>query len=195
MAPTAVATPNLIRDPGYLFWAPAGTAEPAHTATASKFSDAWPVAWIPLGATQEGSTFSWSSPLEPIYAAEFLNPLTYASGEQSGNFAFALLDFTLSSLKRAMNGGAITVVSGTTTTEVNKFEPPDPSEIVRCMIGWESLDNTMRIIGRQCINAGEISASFKKGTDVGTIPCEFNFERPSGAKSWSIYGTSARKGV
>ena len=26
MPPTPVATPNLIRDPGYLFWAPAGMA-------------------------------------------------------------------------------------------------------------------------------------------------------------------------
>ena len=64
------------------------------------------------------------------------------------------------------------------------------------MIGWESLDNTMRIIGRQCINASEINAAFRKGTDVGTIPCEFNFERPVGAKSWAIYAAgTARLGV
>lgn len=194
MAPAAVATPTLIRDPGYLLWAPFGSTEPTHTATGSKFTDAWPAAWVPMGATQEGTSFKWESPLEPIYAAEFLNPLAYASGEQTGNIAFALLDFTLKSLQRAMNGGLITT-TGTTGTEVNKFDPPDPTAIVRCMIGWESLDNTMRIVGRQCINASAIEAAFKKGTDVGTIPCEFNFERPLAAASWSIYGTSTRKGV
>lgn len=196
MAPSAVATPKLIRDPGYLFWAPAGTAEPAHTALASIFSDAWPVAWIPMGATQDGSTFKWESPFEPIYAAEFLTPLAYAPGEQTGSFAFGLLDFTLKSMQRAMNGGPPTTVSGATTTLVSKFEPPDPAEIVRSMIGWESLDNTMRIIGRQCINASAVEASFKKGTDVGVIPCEFNFERPAAAKSWAIYSAgTARLGV
>jgi hypothetical protein len=195
MAPTPVATPNLIRDPGYLFWAPVGSTEPSHVAAASKFTDAWPVAWIPLGATQEGTQFTWNSPLEPIYAAEFLNPITYAPAEQSGNIAFGLLDFTLNSLKRAMNGGAISVVSGTGATEVSKFEAPEPADIVRCMIGWESLDNSIRIIGRQCLNAGEVNAAFRKGTDVGIIPCEFNFERPVSAKSWTIYGTSTRKGV
>lgn len=196
MAPSPVATPLLIRDPGYLFWAPFGTTEPTHTALASKFNDAWPIAFIPMGATQDGSTFNWESPLEAIYAAEFLTPVAYANGEQSGNLGFGLLDFTLKSLQRALNGGAPTTVSGATTTLVSKIEPPDPSEIVRSMIGWESLDNTMRIIGRQCINAAALEASFKKGTDVGVIPCEFNFERPTGAKSWAIYSAgTARLGV
>jgi hypothetical protein len=179
-----------------LFWAPFGTTEPTHTALASKFNDAWPIAFIPMGATQDGSTFNWESPLEAIYAAEFLTPVAYANGEQSGNLGFGLLDFTLKSLQRALNGGAPTTVSGATTTLVSKIEPPDPSEIVRSMIGWESLDNTMRIIGRQCINAAALEASFKKGTDVGVIPCEFNFERPTGAKSWAIYSAgTARLGV
>lgn len=196
MAPLPVATPFLIRDPGYLFWAPFGTAEPTHTAAASKFSDAWPGAWIPMGATQDGTTFNWESPLEPIYAAEFLTPLAYAAGEQTGHIGFGLLDFTLKSLQRAMNGGPPTTVSGTGATLVSKFEPPEPSEIVRSMIGWESLDNTMRIIGRQCLNASAVEASFKKGTDVGVIPCEFNFERPAAAKSWAIYAAgTARLGV
>ncbi len=196
MPPAAVATPNLIRDPGYLFWAPFGTAEPAHASTASKFSDTWPVSWIPMGATQDGSTLTWEMPQEAIYAAEFLTPVAYASGEASGNFAMALLDFTMKSLSRAMNGAAVATVSGTAATLVSKIEPPDPSEIVRSMIGWESLDNTLRIIGRQCINAASIEAAFKKGTDVGTIPCEFNFERPAAAKSWTIYSAgTARVGV
>lgn len=196
MAPTPVATPNLIRDPGYLFWAPFATTEPAHTATASKFSDSWPVAFIPMGATQDGTTFNWEMPIEAIYAAEFLTPVAYANGEASGNIAFGLLDFTLKSLSRAMNGAATSTVGGTAATLVSKIEPPDPSEIVRCMIGWESLDNTMRIIGRQCINAAALEFSAKKGTDVGTIPCEFNFERPTAAKSWAIYAAgTARLGV
>lgn len=196
MAPAAIATPFLIRDPGYLFWAPAATTEPAHTTAASKFTDAWPVAWIPMGATQEGTAFKWESPQEPIYAAEFLTPLAYAAGEQSGSIGFGLLDFTLKSIQRALNGGPPTTVSGTGATLTSKIEPPDPSEIVRSMIGWESLDNTLRIVGRQCINASAIEANFKKGTDVGILPCEFNFERPSGAKSWAIYSAGiARLGI
>jgi hypothetical protein len=196
MAPAAVATPNLIRDPGYLFWAPFGTTEPTHTSTASKFSDVWAAAWIPMGATQDGSTFKWESPQEAIYAAEFLTPLAYAAGEQSGSIGFGLLDFTLKTIQRALNGSVIGTVSGTGATLVSKVEPPDPSEIVRSMIGWESLDNTMRIIGRQCLNASAMEVSFKKGTDVGVVPCEFNFERPAAAKSWAIYAAgTTRLGV
>lgn len=189
------ATPTILRDPGYLFWAPIGSAEPTNTVVASKFTDAWPVAWISLGATQDGNEFSWSSPVEPVYAAEFLDPLVYVPAEASGKMSFALQDYTLNNLKKVLNGGSLTVVSGTTTTELNKFEPPDPADLTRAMIGWESLDNTLRFIGRQMINGGEMTTSHKKGTDIGLIPFEMNFERPAAAKSWVMYGTSTRKGA
>jgi len=189
------AAPTILKDPGYLFWAPPATAEPVNTVVASKFTDAWPVAWISLGATQDGSEFSWQSPVEAVYAAEFLNPLVYVPGEQTGSFGFALMDYTLGNLKKAMNGGSLTVVSGTAGTELNKFTPPTPDQLTRSMIGWESLDGTLRFIGYQMLNGGEMTTAHKKGTDVGLIPFEFNFEQPAAGFPWAMYGTSTRKGV
>ncbi len=61
MPPAAVAVPKVLTDPGYLFIAPLLTALPANTGAGSVFTDAWPVAWLPLGATTEGSKFSYSS--------------------------------------------------------------------------------------------------------------------------------------
>lgn len=189
----SVAVPKLLKDPGYLFWGPLLTAEPSNTATASKFDDTWPVAWIPLGATEAGSTFSYSISVEAVSVAEFFDPIQWATTERNGNIAFNLADYTLDNLSRAMNGGSLTVVSGTGATEVSKFEPPDPGQEVRCMIGWESLDNTMRIICRQTINAAEISSAFQKAPAISVIPCQFNFEVPTtGEKPFAVYGTSAR---
>ena len=134
------AVPNLLQDPGYLFWAPLASTEPTNTVTGSKFTDSWPVAWISLGATEAGSTFNYSSEIEAVRVAEFFDPIKYATTERSGSISFAMADWTLNNLKRALNGGAVTLVSGTGATALNKYEPPAPGAEVRAMIGWESLD-------------------------------------------------------
>lgn len=187
MSPTAVATPNILTDPGYLFWAPLSSAEPTNTVVGSVFTDSWPVAWLPMGATEEGSQFNYSSTVEPISVAEFFDPIRYATTERSGNFAFSLTDITLATIKRALNGGALSIVSGTGTTQLNKYEPPNPGSEVRSMIGWESLDNTVRIVARQCINAAEMSMAFAKAPGKSVIACQFNFEKPASAQPWAMW--------
>ena len=181
MPPAAVARPNVLTDPGYLFIAPLLTTLPTNTVTGGVFTDAWPVAWLPLGATTEGSTFSYSSTVEPIVAAEFFDPISYRTTERSGNIAFNLMDYTLTNYKRALNGGvaALTATSGSGATALYDFEPPEPGAEVRVMVGWESLDNTMRLVLRQTIQGGEVSSAFQKAPNVAAIPCTFNMEVPN----------------
>ncbi|MCA1570790.1 MAG: hypothetical protein LC798_10835 [Chloroflexi bacterium] len=193
MPPTAVATPTLLTDPGYLFWAPLGSAEPAGTVVGSVFTDAWPVAWLPLGATEEGSQFNYEINVEAVTVAEFLDPVAQRTTERSGSIAFSLASWTLTNLKRAMNGGALTV-SGATTTTKSTYEPPDPGSEVRAMIGWESLDNTARLVCRQVINAATIEAAFRKAPDKALIPCEFRFEVPAAAKPFMFSAAGVARG-
>lgn len=188
-----VDTPNVLTDPGYLFWAPLGTDEPDNTVAGSVFTDAWDAAWIPLGATEEGSTLSYSISVEPVTVAEFFDPIRYATTERAGSFSFALADITLSNFKRAMNGGTLAVVSGTGATQLNKFEPPEPGTEVRCMLGWESLDNDVRVIVRQTLNGAEISLPFQKAPTKATIACEFRMEKPDGAQPFAVYTAGAAR--
>lgn len=190
------AVPTVLTDPGYLFWAPPGTAAPANTAVASKFSDAWPVAFKSLGATEDGSEFNYETRVEAITVAEFFDPIKWSTTERSGNFAFNLADYTLSNLARAlnMNPSAITT-TGATTTEVNKLTPAAPGAETRCMIGWESLDGTMRLLAYQTINGGTIKSAFKKAPSIAVIPCQFNFEVPASGVPFDIWGTVTRKGL
>jgi hypothetical protein len=187
------AVPNLLQDPGYLFWAPLASTEPTNTVTASKFTDSWPVAWISLGATEAGSTFNYSSSVEAVRVAEFFDPIKYATTERSGSISFALADWTLNNLKRALNGGAVTLVSGTGATALSKYEPPAPGSEVRAMIGWESLDSTTRIVMRQCIQGGEISSEFVKAPDYAKIACTFNFEFPASAQPFTVYSAGSTR--
>jgi hypothetical protein len=187
------ATPTLLTDPGYLFRAPIGTALPTNTVVGSVFTDTWAAAWVPVGATDEGSTFAYAMTSEPVMVAELFDPVKYSVTEASGSIAFAMADWTLQKLKMAMNGGTMTLVSGTGATALTSLEPPDPSEVLRCMIGWESLDATTRIIGRQCLNASEVSSAFGRAPSKALIPVQFSFERPAAAKSFIVYSAGAER--
>lgn len=183
----STATPNILTDAGYLFWAPLGSSLPNNTVAGSKFTDTWPVAWISLGATEEGSTFSYEVNVEAVNVAEFFDPIAYRTTERSGSFAFNLADYTLANVKRVFNGGTLTVVSGTGATQLNQYDPPDPGAEVRAMLGWESLDGTLRLIVFQSINAGTVESAFKKAPDLALLPCEFRMEKPSSTQPWRMY--------
>jgi len=181
------ATPTLLSDAGYLFWAPLLTAEPTNTVAGSKFTDAWPVSWLSLGATEDGSEFSYEVNVEAMSVAEFFDPVRYATTSRKGKFGFALASWTLTNLKYAMNGGTLTVVSGTGATQLNSFIPPTPGAEVRAMLGWESLDSTVRLICYQTLSSGSITSAFKKAPDKALVPCEFNFEVPASGNPFKFY--------
>jgi hypothetical protein len=179
-APSSVAV-NVLTDPGYLWLAPLGTAEPTAVAAGSKFTDALPAAWIPLGATTEGSTFSYSTSVEAIRVAEYFDPIKYSTTERNGSIAFNLANWTLSNYKRALNGGVAALTpTGTSGAEITTFEPPAPGAEVRAMLMWESTDSTVRLLCRQVIQGGEVASAFQKAPSIAAIPCTFNLEIPSG---------------
>jgi hypothetical protein len=186
--------PNLLTDPGFLFWAPLASTLPTNTVAGSVFTDPWPVAWVNLGGTEEGGSFAYESSVEPIRVAELLDPVKYATTERSGRISFALADITLANLKRVLNGGSLTVVSGTGATTLSKYEPPAPGTEVRSMIGWESLDATMRIVAYQCLQGGSLEMSFRRAPDKATMPATFNFEVPSTGIPFSVWGAGTARG-
>jgi hypothetical protein len=194
--PPTVANPVVLTDPGFLWVAPLATAEPTNTVAGSVFTDAIPVAWIPLGATTDGSTFSYSSTVEAIRVAELFDPVKYVTTERSGNIAFNLANWSLSNYNRALNGGvaALAPVSGTGATSLTKVEPPAPGAEVRCMVLWESTDATVRLLLRQALQGGEISTAFQKAPATATIPCTYNMEIPAGGtKPWVMWGAGASR--
>lgn len=193
------APPLILTDPGFLFWAPLLTAEPPHAALASSYdADVWPVAWISLGATEDGSQITYESTVEPIEVAEFFDPIRYATTRRTGSFAFNLANYTLKNLQRAYNGGTLSTVSGAGVTLSSKLLPPSPGSETRAMIGWESLDHTMRIVCYQTLNSGTIQSAYRKAPVKAMIPCMFNMEVPPGApqQPFAVYGAgTGRLGV
>ena len=193
-APSAVPV-NVLTDPGYLWIAPLGTAEPTPTVTGSKFTDALPVAWIPFGATTEGSTFSYATTIEAIRVAEYFDPIRYSTTERNGSIAFNLANWTLSNYKRALNGGVAAVTpTGTSGTELSTFEPPAAGSETRAMLMWESTDATVRLLMRQVIQGGEVSSAFQKAPSIAAIPCTYNLEIPAGGvQPFKIWGAGTTR--
>lgn len=193
--PSAVATPNILTNPGYLFIAPLGSTVPSNTVAGSVFTDSWDAAWLPLGATEDGSEFAYSTTVEAVSVAEYFDPIAYYTTARAGRIAFNLANFGLTNYRRALNGGvtALAATSGSGATALYTAEPPEPGEEVRCMIGWESLDNTLRLICRQAIQGGEVTTGFKKPPTMGVIPCTFQLEKPSTGKVFSLYGAGATR--
>lgn len=188
------ATPNITTGPGYLFWAPLASTEPTNTVAGSVFTDAWPAAWINLGATRDGSAFSYETTVEKIMVAELFDPVSYKTTERAGMITFELADDTLANLKRVLNGGTLTVVSGTGATTLSSYTPPAVGSEVRCMIGWESLDANLRLVCYQCFQGGNLEQTFRKAPDIATLPATFNLETPTSGIPWKKYAAGTARG-
>lgn len=192
----SVPAPVILTDPGMLWIAALATAAPTNTVAGSVFTDDPAVAYIPLGPTEEGSTFSYESSVEAIRVAEFFDPVRWSTTERTGNIAFNLASYTLSNYNRALNGGiaALTATSGTGATSLFTMEPPEPGAEVRSMILWESTDRTLRLLLRQCLQGGAIETAFQKAPTIATIPCTFNMEVPASAKPFTFWAAGTSRG-
>ncbi|GGM53241.1 hypothetical protein ACFFX1_55005 [Dactylosporangium sucinum] len=192
MAPTLVKPATSI-GPGWILRAPLASLEPTNTVVGSKFTDAWDAAWVVVGATDAGHVFNFQTNVEPVPAAEFFDPLSYETESREGTFDFALLHIAARSFVTAFNGG-VTATSGAGTTLRTDYEPPDPGNEVRCMLGWESQDSTQRMVLRQCFQGGQASLTHNKGAANRTaIPLSFRLELPdTGQRLWkrSFAGTA-----
>jgi hypothetical protein len=174
-----ITTPNILTDPGYLFWAPLGTSQPANTVAGSKFTDAWPVGWLQVGATADGSTLAYTLNVQAINVAEMFDPVSWRTTDRSGTLTFAMAEWSLTNLKKALNGGTITT-TGSGATSMNAYTMPNPGQEVRAMLGWESNDATVRVLVLQAISSGTVQSAFQKAPNFAQLSVTFNMEVPAG---------------
>jgi hypothetical protein len=186
----SMATPLVLTDPGFLFTADLASTLPPMVAAGSSYdADVWPVAWKSVGATEDGSQFTYEMKVEPITVAELFSAISYAPTEVNISLAFTFNDFTLQNIARSMNAPStnVTTASGSTVTLSSKLAPPTPSTIKRRMVGWESLDHTLRLIGYQCLQGGAMQASFKRAPDKAGLATTWNFEQPATGDAFNFW--------
>ena len=174
--PAATVPKNAIaQGAGYLYYAALGSSLPANTVVGSVFTDAWPGAYFLLGVTKDGSEFDYTINVDQIEAAEYLDPLVYVTTGRVASIKMELMQVHATNMKRVINGGTLTT-SGSGTTLLSTYTPPNPGAEVRCVIGWEAQDNTERLVFEQAFQVGSLTVSRKKGADNATLPVEFRGE-------------------
>jgi len=179
--PAATVPKNaLAQGAGYLYWASFGSGLPANTVVGGVFTDTWPGAYSLLGVTKTGSEWDYTINVDQIEAAEYLDPLVYVTTSRVCSIKFELQQIHQTNLKRVLNGGT-TTTAGSGTTLLTTYTAPAPGFEVRCMIGWESQDNTERLVLEQAFQVGSLTVARRKGVDNATLPVEFRGEvAPSG---------------
>lgn len=179
--------------PGLLYYAPLGTADTTDTVVGSVFTDAWPSGWLPLGMTDDGTDFNDQVSTGPMEVAESLLPVKIVTTGETTTIAASLAEINMTNWKRARNGGTITT-TGATTTLKSVYTPPALGAEVRCMIGWQSLDATLRLVCYQCFAGGSLEMAFRRNPDFTSLPAEFNLEIPSSGTPFKLYSAGVARG-
>jgi hypothetical protein len=170
--------PNQNTGPGYLYYAPLGTPLPANTVVGSVFTDAWTSPWVWLGATTTGVVWHYNITTSPQEVAESFDPIAYPTTGRTATIDFNLVDYTATKLSIALNGATKTV-TGSTSTTLTKVTAPAPGTETRYLLGWESLDQTVRKIAYQVINSGDIAETMAKAPSMTDIPFNLSCEIPA----------------
>lgn len=192
--PSAVVPIDAIAlGPGFLYWAPLGSALPANTVAGSVFTDPWPAAWLLFGATDEGSEFSFSPATDDVEVAEYYDPVAVVSTGREISISFDLAQVHATNLKRALNGGSLTT-SGAGATLLSEYAPPEVGQEVRAMIGWEAQDSTERLVLFQAFQTGDVNISRQKGANKATLPVEYRAEKPSGNPPFKYWTAGTIRG-
>lgn len=176
----AVAVPKnaIATGPGYLYIAPLATSLPANTVVGSVFTDTWPVGWSLLGVTKNGSEFDYTITTATVDAAEYFDPLQIVTTARAASMIMELMQVSATNLKNALNSGTL-AVTGSGTTQLNAYTPPNPGSEVRTMMGWEAQDNTERLVFEQCFQTGALKIVRQKGANNATLPIQFDAELPA----------------
>lgn len=177
---------------GYLYRANLATSFPVNTVAGSVFTDTW-TGWDLWGVTREGHTFNYSLETEPVEAAEYLDPLLTVTTGRSIGMSFDLMQIHLTNIKRALNGGTLST-SGAGATLLSTYTPPTVGAEVRSMIGWESTDNTERIIIPVAFQVGNLEISRRKGANNASLPLEWRAEPDSSGNPYYHYSAGTLRG-
>lgn len=185
-------TNNIKIGAGTLYAAPLGSTEPVSVTAA------WPAAWVPLGFTDQGSSFAFGPTVAPVEVEELFWPVQQAITSYTGKMSFVLAETTRQNLALSLNSGiGSSTVAGSQGANVDGSlwqEGPQPGQDVRVMLGWDALDLGTpaadllsaadpygRIIIRQALQIGQLTTVHRKGNNKTMYACEFGLEYPSHA--------------
>lgn len=156
--------------PGVLYFAEIGSPEP------TTGSSAYDVTWTPLGYTDAGHTFTAEVQTGDIDVAETLDPILVADTGRTITIAFSLAEITARHLTVVHGGGTTASTNGYAV-----WNPPVLGGRRSFMLAWDALDNSERMLWRNCYASGSIAIPRQKAPNKALIPASFRALTPSNA--------------
>jgi hypothetical protein len=180
---------------GYLLYGTFGSSLPTNTVVGSVFTDDWSAVsgWSLLGVTKTGTEFTYELTTDVVDSAEYFDPLATVTTGRTVSMKFELQLISATIIKRMLNGGT-TTPTGSGATLLTSYTPAAPGAEQRCMIGWESQDNTERLVMEQAFQVGSLTISRQKGNDNATLPVEFRAEIPASGFPYRHYFAGVARG-
>jgi hypothetical protein len=103
------------------------------------------------------------------------------------------LQIHLTNVKRMLNGGTLST-SGSGTTLLTSYKPPQVGQEVRSMLGWESTDGTERWVAEQVFQTGGLTIARRKGADNAGLTTEWRFEPNAAGDPFTWYAAGTIRG-
>lgn len=167
--------------PGTLYAAPYGTAVP------TSVSSALDPAFVAMGNTFDGNTFTYQIQTADLMIEEsYFATETAPTGVQE-TLTFNLSDYTANHLSMAYNQGFTASPVGPATI----VSPTLQSE-TRLTIVWQSNDANERWYYRKCHNTGAVTVQRRKAPNQTVIAFSMRIEDPLGGLSrWGAFFSTA----
>lgn len=148
------------------------------TAGAAAGSVPGDTAWLPLGATNEGTSINVGIETANVEVAESYDPVAVITTGKTATLAAGLVTFNQTTYNVAFNAGAGAWSATPSATTAAVFSPPNVGEEVRRQVMWVSDKMTDIVVFFQAFQAGSIEEAHRKGADKGVMACEFRAEIP-----------------
>lgn len=169
--------------PGWLKMAPIGTAEPTANETAL------PVAWLDLGYTEEGNTFTYEVTSEDVFVAEELSPVSTQEVKADGTVKFSLAQANRKNLALALGRGTAEA------TDATSLQPVALGGRQFFMLIWDKEDvpttSNVRWIYRKCFVTGGLEIAHKKAPNKTLINIEARTFTPTGLQPFIVWPSDA----
>jgi hypothetical protein len=188
-----LAKDALAKNPGTMFWAPPGTAYPDNTVVGSVFSvNAW-TGWFQWAITKEGHVFNVDVKNEPIQCAEYLDDIDQVDTGRVITVKFDIMRINATNLARMLNRPTVTT-TGSGTTLLSTVKMPALGAGLYCMWGWQSTDDTERVVCESAYQIGSLAVPRKRGADVAVLPAEYKCFPNAAGDPFTYYGAGTLRG-
>jgi hypothetical protein len=166
--------------PGKLWVGPLTATDPTNASTAVVETAG---NFVPIGYTEEGSTFSYAVTSESIEVAEELEAIASRRTSAVATLSFAMAETTARNLTLALNGGLV-------TTAITSVGPIAASAEVRVKVVLDT-DDGARWLFRRCYSVGSVEIQNRKAPAKRVIAVEYRLEKPASGDAFTAFPNAA----